>query len=208
MDQPLAIALSLIAGYLLGSFPTAYLLGRLKTGIDIRTVGSRNMGAMNSFYRLGFFYGVLVLLIDLGKGAAAVLVARLLGAPVIVEMLAGVMAVAGHNWPLWLKFRGGKGGATAIGVIGFFMPWTLPIVLALFGLILLITKAPTISYGLAMISFPFVAWLIYGRPDYAVYSIALIMIPFVKYIPRLFEMRRNAGSWKGVFARKSIKERF
>jgi len=207
MNQALAISLALIAGYFLGSIPTAYLLGRLKANIDIRTVGSRNMGAMNSFYRFGFFYGVIVLVVDLGKGAAAVGLARLLGTPDIVEMLAGGMAVVGHNWPVWLKFKGGKGGATVIGVIGFLMPWIYPIGIPVFALLLLLTKAPTISYGLAMIIFPFIAWLIYGRPDYVIYSLIMMLIPFIKYLPRLFEMRANGGSWKKVFARRSLKER-
>lgn len=208
MHQSLAIAIAIIAGYFLGSIPTAYIMGRLKAGIDIRAVGSHNMGAMNSFYRLGFLYGVIVLLVDMGKGAAAVWIARLLGTPDIVEMLAGAMAVVGHNWPVWLKFKGGKGGATVIGVIGFLMPWIFPIGLVIFAIILLVTKAPTISYGLAMLCFPFIAWLIYHRPDYVIYAIVMIMVPFIKYIPRLFEMRSAAGNWKGVFARKSIKERF
>ncbi len=207
MNQPLAIVIALIAGYLLGSIPTAYLMGRLKEGIDIRTVGSHNMGAMNSFYRLGFIYGVVVLLVDIGKGAAAVWVARLLGVPNLVEMLAGAMAVIGHNWPVWLRFHGGKGGATVIGVIGFLMPWIWPIGIPIFALLLLITKVPTISYGIAMCCFPFVAWLIYHRPDYVIFSIIMILVPFIKYIPRLFEMRSKAGNWKGVFARRSIKER-
>jgi glycerol-3-phosphate acyltransferase PlsY len=208
MNQPLAIAIALIAAYLLGSIPTAYIIGRIRAGIDIRTVGSHNMGAMNSFYRLGFLYGVIVLAVDMGKGAAAVWVARLLGTPDLVEMLAGAMAVVGHNWPVWLGFKGGKGGATAIGAIGFLMPWIFPIGFPIFLLILLLTKVPTISYGLAMVSFPFIAWLIYGRADYIIYSVIMILVPFIKYIPRLLEMRRKGGSWKHVFARKSIKDRF
>jgi glycerol-3-phosphate acyltransferase PlsY len=207
MNQELAIAVSLVSGYLLGSLPTAYLMGRLKEGIDIRTVGSRNMGAMNSFYRLGFGYGLIVLVIDMGKGAAAVWVARQFGLPDLVEMLAGFMAVAGHNWPVWLRFKGGKGGATVIGVIGFLMPWVFAIGIPIFAVATLITKVPTISYGIAMLCFPFVAWLIYHNPGYIIFSSLLILVPFLKYIPRLFEMRRKAGSWRGVISRRSIKDR-
>jgi glycerol-3-phosphate acyltransferase PlsY len=67
MSQPLAIIIALVAAYFLGSFPSAYLMGRMRKGVDIRTVGSHNMGAMNSIYNLGFIYGVIVLFLDMGK---------------------------------------------------------------------------------------------------------------------------------------------
>ncbi len=211
----LVVIVVLVAAYFLGSMPSAYIAGRFKKGIDIRQVGSRNMGAMNSFYNLGIVYGVLVLLADMGKGAAAVALARWLVAPDVlpavpqlVEFLAGAVAVLGHNFPLWLGFKGGKGGATVIGVALFLMPWCLPVGLFFLLVFLAITRVPTISYGLAMISFPFVAWLIYDRPSYIIYSAVMLLVPFLSYIPRLFEMRRKGGSWKRVFSRKSIKDRF
>jgi acyl phosphate:glycerol-3-phosphate acyltransferase len=215
MSDSLRIILALVAGYLLGSLPSAYLIGKLRQGVDIRTVGSHNMGAMNTFYRVGFLWGVIVLVLDIGKGAAAVLLTRFLfQAPEPIatlpvwEFAAGFLSVVGHAYPVWLKFRGGKGGATVIGVIIALMPWALPIGLALFLIFLFFLKTPTISYGLAMVSFPFVGWLVYHNYNYAAYAAVMILIPFVKYIPRLFEMRRKAGNWKGVFARKSIKDRF
>jgi acyl phosphate:glycerol-3-phosphate acyltransferase len=214
MTETLGIILALVASYLLGSLPSAYLIGKLRQGIDIRTVGSRNMGAMNTFYRVGFLWGVVVLFLDIGKGAAAVLLTRYLfhvsePSPTLPvwEFAAGFLSVVGHAYPVWLNFKGGKGGATVIGVIIALMPWVLPIGLILFGLFLLILKAPTISYGLAMISFPFVGWFVYHNYNYAAYAAVMVLFPFIKYIPRLFEMRRKAGNWKGVFARKSIKER-
>jgi len=102
------IALALICAYLIGSFPSAYIAGRARKGIDIRKVGSRNVGAMNVFYKIGFWEGVLVLAVDMGKGAAAVALARWLGVPMIAELCAGAAVVIGHGFPIFLKFRGGR----------------------------------------------------------------------------------------------------
>jgi glycerol-3-phosphate acyltransferase PlsY len=208
MNDTLAIIIALITAYFLGSIPTAYIAGKLKSGIDIRQVGSRNMGAMNSIYNLGIVYGMIVMAVDIGKGTLAAAVAYWLGTPVLVQMLAGATAVLGHNFPVWLRFKGGKGGATAIGACIFFMPWCIPIGLGTFAIFLAITRVPTISYGLAMLTFPFVGWLIYHRVDYIIFAALIIMVPFISYIPRLVEMRRKGGSWKRVFSRKSVKDRF
>ena len=213
MSQPLAIIISLVAAYFLGSFPSAYLMGRMRKGIDIRTVGSHNMGAMNSIYNIGFIYGVIVLFTDLGKGMAAVALAHWLGQKsgiswwLYLQMAAGAVSVLGHNYPVWLKFKGGKGGATVIGVILYFIPWGWPIAFGIFLILLAVTRVPTISYGLAMISFPFISWLIYHNGRYVIFSAVLMLVPFISYIPRLAEMRKKGGSWKRVFARKSIKDR-
>ncbi len=213
MSQPLAIVIAIIMAYLLGSFPSAYLIGRLRKGIDIRTVGSHNMGAMNSIYNVGFIWGVLVLALDLGKGFAAVALGEWLGQGaglswwLYLAMACGFIAVLGHNFPVWLKFKGGKGGATAIGAVLFFIPWGWPIGFGLFLILLAITRVPTISYGLAMLSFPLISWLIYHNGRYVVYSLLMILVPFISYIPRLFEMRQKGGSWKRVFSRKSVKDR-
>ncbi len=206
-NEALSIAIAIIGAYLLGSIPSAYIAGRLRKGIDIREVGSRNMGAMNVFYRVGMVSGLLVLAVDIGKGAAAVFLARWLGVPVIVELLAGATAVIGHSFPVWLNFRGGKGGATVIGVLLFLMPWGIPIALAVFLVLLLLTRFPTLSYGVALLCFPFVAWLIYHRGDYVVFSSLLVLIPFIRYIPRIKEMRSKGGSWQRVISRKNLKDR-
>ncbi len=214
MSQPLAIIIALTAAYFLGSIPSAYLMGKMRKGIDIRTVGSHNMGAMNSIYNLGFIYGVIVLFCDLGKGFAAVALAHWLGKGfdvswwIYIVMAAGLISVLGHNFPVWLKFKGGKGGATVIGVILYFIPWGWLIGFSIFLILLALTRVPTISYGLAMISFPFISWLIYDNIPWTIFSALLMLIPFISYIPRLIEMRKKGGSWKRVFARKSVKDRF
>src|SRR4030042_3712811 len=111
------IIVALLAGYLIGSFPTAYLVTRLRKGVDIREVGSHNLGAMNVFYKVGFPEGLLVLFIDIGKGAAGVALAEYLGMEVVVQMLAGAAVVLGHSFPVFLKFHGGKRGGALIRVL-------------------------------------------------------------------------------------------
>jgi len=201
------IILAIICAYLIGSFPSAYIAGRLRKGIDIREVGSRNVGAMNVFYKVGFVAGILVLAVDIGKGAAAVALARWLGVPMIAELFAGAVAVIGHGFPVFLKFRGGRGGATCIGVLFFLMPWGIPAYLAIFGLALLLTHYPTLSYSIAFLCFPFIAWLVYHSWVWVVFSIGILLLPLIKYIPRIKEMRTTGGSWRHVFLRKSLKDR-
>ncbi len=202
------VALVLVGAYLLGSFPSAYLAGKLKSGVDIRTIGSKNMGTMNSVYSLGFGWGLAVLLCDLAKGAIPVLVARWLGMTDIIQFLAGLIAILGHNFPIFLKFKGGKGGATAIGATSAFIPWIWVISFPIFLLIMLIIKVPTISYGIAMVSFPIIGAIMYKGTNIWWFTLVYILIPYLWYIPRLIEMRKKGGSWKHVFIRKSVKDRF
>ena len=203
----LYIAIAIICAYLMGSFPTAYIVARLRKGIDIREVGSRNLGAMNVFYKIGFVEGLLVLAVDIGKGAAAVALARWLGVPSMAEFFAGVAVVVGHGFPVFLKFRGGRGGATLIGVFAFLMPWGIPIYLAIFGLGLLLTRYPTLSYAVAFLCYPFVAWLIYHSGAFIAFSTGMLLLPGIKYIPRVIEMRASGGSWRHVLRRRNLKDR-
>lgn len=201
------IALAIICAYLIGSFPSAYIAGRLRKGIDIREAGSRNMGAMNVFYRVGVVEGLLVLATDIGKGAAAVALARCLGVPEVVQLLAGVAAVLGHIFPPFLNFRGGRGGATCIGILVFLMPWGIPFYLAIFGVSLLVTHYPTLSYSVAFLCFPFVAWLIYQKWELAIFSAGILLLLLIRYIPRVKEMRAKGDSWRHVFLRKGLRDR-
>lgn len=204
----LMVIIALLAAYIIGSFPTAYIVARLRKGVDIREIGSHNLGAMNVFYKIGFWDGMVVLLTDIGKGAGGVALAEILDVSLAWQMIAGVMVVVGHNFPVWLKFKGGKGGAACIGILMFFMPWGVPIYLGLFLLIMAIIRTPTISYSLAFIAFPFIGWFINHSWEFAVYSIGLVLLPLIRYIPRLLEMRQTGGSWRHVVYRKSLKDRF
>ena len=213
------IVIAIIIGYLLGSIPSAHLAGRLRKGIDIRDVGSRNMGAMNVFYQVGPIDAVVVTLADLGKGVGAILLVRWLsGNPLIspFDLLTGLTAVAavvGHIFPVFLKFHGGKGAATAIGILIFLMPWAVPFLFVVFFIALLITRNPTFSYSLLLIVFPFVAGFIYV--DHYSEPLALVFFPTglgvflgIQYIPRIKEMHgKTGGDWRKVIKRRSLKER-
>ena len=214
------IAIAIVIGYVLGSFPAAYLAGRLRKRIDIREVGSRNMGAMNVFYQVGRADAALVTLADLGKGIGAILLMRyVLGRNLIspFDFLTGLTATAailGHIFPVFLRSRGGKGAATAIGILIFLMPWALPFLFLLFGIALLISRNPTFSYGLLLIVFPFVAGFVYVEHydaplSLVFYSTGLGVFLGIQYIPRLREMHGKAGGdWRRVVRRSSLKERF
>jgi glycerol-3-phosphate acyltransferase PlsY len=214
------IAIAIVIGYVLGSFPAAYLAGRLRKRIDIRDVGSRNMGAMNVLYQVGPAEAALVTLVDLGKGIGAILLMRyVLGRNLISPFdfltgLAATAAILGHILPVFVRFRGGKGAATAIGVLIFLMPWALPFLFVFFGIALFISRNPTFSYALLLIVFPFVAGFVYV--DYydaplslVFYSAGLGVFLGIQYIPRLKEMHSKAGGdWRKVVRRSSLIERF
>jgi len=214
------IVIAVIIGYLLGSIPSAYLAGRLSKGIDIRKVGSKNMGAMNVFYQVGPAEAVLVTLADLGKGVGAILLVRWLSDSPLVspfDFLTGLTATAaiiGHIFPVFLKFRGGKGAATAIGTLIFLMPWSVPFLFVVFAIALRITRNATFSYSLLLIVFQLVAGFIYvdryGEPLALVfYSIGLGVFLGLQYIPRIKEMHGKAGGdWRKVIKRRSLKERY
>jgi glycerol-3-phosphate acyltransferase PlsY len=122
----LAILLSIVAGYLLGSVPFGLLIARLK-GIDIREHGSKNIGATNVWRVCGAKFGLPVFLLDAGKGVAAVLLGswlavRFSGDAAWASVAAAVACVLGHSFPVWLKFKGGKGVATSLGVLLAMLP--------------------------------------------------------------------------------------
>lgn len=201
-------ALGLIVIYLLGSIPSAYIIARWRKDVDIRQVGSRNMGAMNVIYSVGLMAGLLVLTLDFSKGIGAVFIIRYLGEPQYAEMVGGAVAIFGHMFPVFLKFRGGKGGATCIGVFFALMPHGIYIFYGIFALLILLTRYLTLAYSLALLCFPFVAWLIYNSAEMVIYSVALLAILGLRYVPRIFEMHSKAGSWRRVAFRSNLKQRY
>jgi acyl phosphate:glycerol-3-phosphate acyltransferase len=118
-------AILLITAYLIGNFSPAFFLGKIMAGIDIREHGSGNAGTTNVIRVLGTKAGIAVLVMDILKGALAVYLGRRVGSEGLA-VFAGVMVVAGHNWPVLMKFKGGKGAATTVGVgLALNAPFTL-----------------------------------------------------------------------------------
>ena len=115
MDVVLA-AVGILLAYLVGSIPFAYILVRLTSGTDIRTQGTGNVGALNVYQHLGPMAGAAVLLADVGKGVVAVYLPLWLGGPDWARFGGAFAVIAGHNWPVFLGFRGGKGAASLLGV--------------------------------------------------------------------------------------------
>jgi glycerol-3-phosphate acyltransferase PlsY len=166
------IVLSIIIAYLLGSIPFAYIIGRLR-GLDVRQVGDRNVGTFNVFRHAGMGAGIATLVADVGKGALAIVVAKLLSVPELVVFGAGVAAVIGHNWPVFLRFRGGRGLAVVIGARLALLPIEMLIATAI-SLVVLYATRNSIWFGVAMfIPLVLLSVLFRERISLIIYSAAL-----------------------------------
>ena len=165
--------LIVILGYLLGSIPTAYIVGRLLKGVDIRQIGDGNMGAANTFRQLGPKAGIIVGIIDAGKGALAVLIAQAASLPLVAVLLTGTAVVVGHNWPVFLGFRGGRGEATTIGVL--LVTITKPmLIMAIPAIAAHFIFRDTTKAGVVLfVPLPFICWLAGLSGALIAYSVAL-----------------------------------
>ncbi|MGE0449123.1 MAG: glycerol-3-phosphate 1-O-acyltransferase PlsY [Vicinamibacterales bacterium] len=151
--------LGVIAAYFIGSIPFALLLARRWGAGDLHRIGSGNIGAANVLRASGVKAGLLVAALDVGKGAAGVMVAGLVGGQGTVPALAGLAAVVGHIYPLWLRFRGGKGVATACGAFSVLAPMAALPVLTVFVTAVWWTKYVSAGSVLASLLLPPIALL-------------------------------------------------
>jgi len=166
-------AMVVILAYLLGSVPTAYIAGRWVRGVDIRILGDRNVGAANTYREIGARAGLCVFLADVAKGAVAILVANSLDLSQSVVLLVGIATVAGHNWPLFLGFHGGRGVATAIGVLLALMPLEMSIPLALAVVCLVTTRDVILTSAVLFVPIPLIGWLFGASGMIIGYGVAL-----------------------------------
>ena len=154
--------LPLFLGYTVGSLPLGYLIASRLRGIDLRRVGSGNVGATNVYRSAGLATALLVILVDVAKGAGSVLLAaRMLAGP-SAPVAAGVAAIIGHVYPVWLRFRGGKGVATACGAFSILAPLATAIAGLMFVITVWATRYVSLGSLVATITLPTLAWLTRG----------------------------------------------
>jgi acyl phosphate:glycerol-3-phosphate acyltransferase len=193
--MPLASLWIAVAAYLFGSIPVGYLLVRIFRKQDIRTFGSGNIGATNVLRSGGKGLGAATFVLDVVKGSAAVLLGAYLAAPMIptwpqrnVEALAALFAVLGHMFPIWLRFRGGKGVATGFGVFLVAAPLGALAAITLFAIVLALTRYVSLASILGAASFPAFAWLTVSGPRptfFIAVQITVASLIIVKHLPNI-----------------------
>jgi glycerol-3-phosphate acyltransferase PlsY len=196
--------IALAVAYLFGSIPSGYIAGRMR-GIDIRTVGSGNLGAANVFRNLGKKWGIAVMLADIAKGIAGVVIAR-----VFTDdpwpVLAGAAVMAGAIFPVWLRFKGGKGVAAAAGVIIGLMPTAAALIVPFWLVVVLLTRITSVGSLAAAVGFTPLSWALGFDWPYLVLAGAMSLLVIYRHrtnIMRLahgeearIELRRNRPASK------------
>ncbi len=178
----------LVFSYLVGAFPSAYIAGKIK-GIDISKRGSRNIGGMNAISSLGIAAGIMVAIADIGKGTLIAWLATKFSAHhPFIPLLAVVAAVAGHNWMIYIGFRGGKGIATLVGALLFLSPFSiLWLYLYFMSAAIILFKDTYVSQGAAFFFFSFFMWY---RENSHYWCIGMLMVTIV-YSIKSFSLFRT-----------------
>ncbi len=193
--------IAVIIAYLLGSIPAAYIITRLRIGKDIRQLGGGNVGARNVYREVGLGAAIPVAVFDVGKGAAAVAIAYWwLAAPPFFVMAAGLAAVAGHMWSIYLKFTGGNGLSATIGVLSVLMTRELVIVLGIMLVLTVITRNPVLSLNISLLSVPVSAWFLAKSWLLVVFSIILLLMMVLHFLPTARAAMVKAGSKENLLA--------
>lgn len=162
----------LVFSYLVGSIPFAYIAGRILKGIDIREFGDKNSGAANAYREISPNAGWAVLVADVLKGAVVTLLVQV-AAPQPVVFLAGLAVVAGHNWPIYIGFRGGRGESTTVGVLLVLLPQAMLALLVICLVPFLLTRNTMLAGAILFAPLWFIAILMHMSGALVAYSAAL-----------------------------------
>lgn len=192
--------LSIVIGYFLGSIPSAYLMGRLRKGIDIRNLDSGNMGAGVIIRQVGVWEGILVGLIDIAKGSTAILIGRALGVAEPWVLAAGFGALLGHNFPVFVGFKGGSGTATIIGIFLVLAPVAMGIALVIIAIPILTTRNFAFAVFIGLFLLPLLIWLF----DVCLFGGSLMLILYSLIIDA-FMLGRNLPVLKRAWPKRGKK---
>ncbi|MDK2902055.1 MAG: acyl phosphate:glycerol-3-phosphate acyltransferase [Thermosediminibacterales bacterium] len=172
--------MSIIISYLLGSISFSYFIAKIWMGIDIRNYGSGNAGATNVLRVLGTKPAIIALLGDALKGIIAVYLGKLTGDESIM-LLCGLAVVIGHNWPIFLKFKGGKGIATSLGVILTISPLSSLILIIIGVLIIYITRYVSLGSITSAIILPFIFYMLHKSGYYLIFALVLTFLALFRH---------------------------
>ena len=186
--------LIVILGYFLGSIPTAHIAGHIWKGVDIRQVGDRNMGAANAFRQFGAKVGVAVGIFDAAKGAVAVLIAQAASLPLAAVLSTGAAAVVGHNWPVFIGFRGGRGESTTIGVLLTLLTQPMLIIAGPAIAAHFILRDTTKAAAVIFVPLPLVCWWLGVSGALIAYSIGLPCLVGFTHFLRTRRMVDTSGT--------------
>jgi glycerol-3-phosphate acyltransferase PlsY len=192
--------LAVVIGYLLGAIPTAYIVVKLRKGEDIRKLDVGNVGAGSTFRTCGIGAGTVVAIVDVGKGAGSILIAHYaLGVSEPWVLGAGLAAVIGHTYPVFIGFKGGQGAATIIGIFFVLAPKAMGVLLIPMAIILIINRK--VFFGRLFFTIfvvapflPLVIWLFGGSLMLTLYSLAIILFVILKNLHRRREMKGELTS--------------
>jgi len=194
------------AGYLLGSIPFGVVIARGAGNVDLRRVGSGNIGATNVLRAVGKGAAALTLLGDIGKGALAVGLARWTGASATLVAAVGLAAVLGHLFPVWTGFRGGKGVATTLGVVLGAMPSVGGLLLVIWVAVAAITRYSSLAALVATATMPLLVWLADGRPAMLALSGALAVLVVVRHRENIGRLLAGTEGKIGQKARQAASD--
>jgi len=198
MSMPLFLAC--VASYLIGSIPNGLIFGKLFWGVDLREHGSHNIGATNAWRTLGKGPGFLIFFLDFLKGVCGVYLGSLTDSSPTSLVLGGLMAIVGHSCSLFLRFKGGKGVATGLGVIAMLMPKTTILIFLLWFLLVYFTGYVSLGSVVAASFVPFLAWWGHEPEAYIVFGITAAI--FVIYRHKTNIQRLLAGTESKIKAGK------
>lgn len=189
-----------VLAYIIGSIPNGLIIGKALKGVDLRQFGSKNIGATNAYRVLGPWPALAVLLTDMIKGVAGVYLGQHLGGTALAALAGGIAAMAGHNWSIFLSFKGGRGVATGLGVIAYLVPLITAIVFCVWAVIVYFTRYVSLASIIAAVLVPILMWLFAVQTEVIYFGIVAAAFVVVRHRPNIErllkgeELKIKAGS--------------